>query len=281
MWGETIMVAGTGLTGVASTLVVTLAARAQSHVVFPHLGFRDPASEVLVRRLEIRPQDLVSDRDSVFGVLRRSQILDKAVRDHAKAVGPLTVVELGCGLSTAVHRVGTASTAWIEVDQPVVTELRRRVCPPDQHRQSVSAIIGAPGWLKAIPLPDQGPILIMAEGIVPYLTRPIFAGMLADLAARLKGRQVRFVYDTFAWPMVGMARFHPSIGPLARKDREIEFRSGVQVQADYAADNPHWRVVEVESVLGQSKRSNLLGIDLFEMVSPVPMYGVATLDLVS
>lgn len=54
----------------------------------------------------------------------------------------------------------------------------------------------------------------------------------------------------------------------------------MHVPADYAADNPHWQLVGVESVLGRSSRSNLLGVDLFEMVSPVPMYGVATLDLV-
>ncbi|MGH2340133.1 class I SAM-dependent methyltransferase [Segnochrobactraceae bacterium EtOH-i3] len=274
------MVAGTGLSGVASTLVVTLAARAQAHTVFPHLGFRDPASEELVRRLEIRPDEIVSDRDSVYGVLQRSQLFDAAVRTFAKDVGTLTVIELGCGLSTAVHRVGTASSAWIEVDQPKVTELRRRACPPDSHRRSVSAIIGAPGWLDEIPLPDDGPVLLMAEGIVPYLTPKVFAGILGDLALRLKGRRVRFVYDAFAWPLIGMARFHPSIGPLARRDREIEFRSGVSVRADYTAGDPRWRLTRVDSVLGGSGRSNLLGIDLFEMVSSVPLYGIATLDLV-
>lgn len=274
------MVAGTGLSGVASTLVVTLAARAQAHIVFPHLGFRDTASEVLVRRLEIRPTDFVSDRDSVYGVLQRSRILDQAVRAQAERLGPVAVLELGCGLSTAVHRVGSVSSSWVEVDQPVVTELRRRVCPPDSHRRSVSAIIGAPGWLNAVPLPDDGPILIMAEGVVPYLTARTFSGILGDLATRLKGRQVRFVYDAFAWPLIGMARLHPSIGPLATKDPEIEFRLGVRTRSDYTMDDPRWRLVGVESVLGGSRRSNLLGIDLFEMISPVPLYGVATLDLV-
>lgn len=274
------MVAGTGLSGVASTLVVTLAARAQAHLVFPHLGFRDTASEVLVRRLDIRPADIVSDRDSVYGVLQRSRILDQAVRDYAARHGPVAVLELGCGLSTAVHRVGSLSTTWVEVDQPMVTELRRRVCPPDSHRRSVSAIIGAPGWLDAIPLPDAGPVLVMAEGIVPYLTARTFARILSDLAARLHGRQVRFVYDTFAWPLIGMARFHPSIGPLAAKDPEIEFRSGVRTRSEYTMEDPHWRLVGVESVLGGSGRSNLIGIDMFEMFSNVPLYGIATLDLV-
>lgn len=274
------MVAGTGLSGVASTLVVTLAARAQAHTVFPHLGFRDPASEELVRRLEIRPDEFVSDRDSVYGVLQRSQLFDAAVRTFAKEAGTLTVIELGCGLSTAVHRVGSASSAWIEVDQPKVTELRRRACPPDSHRRSVSAVIGAPGWLDAVPLPDEGPLLLIAEGIVPYLTPETFAGILDALARRLRGRPVRFLYDTFAWPLVGMARFHPSIGPLARKDREIEFRSGVLRPSDYTAKDPRWKLRGVESVLGSSGRSNLVGIDMFELFSSVPLYGIATLDLI-
>ncbi len=274
------MVAGTGLSGVAATLVVTLAARAQAHALFPHLGFRDPASGVLVQRLGIAPEDFVQDRDSVYGVLRRSQIFDRAILEAAQRQGALTVVELGCGLSTAVHRVGSASSSWVEVDQPAVTELRRRVCPPDSHRRSVSAIIGAPGWLDAVPLPDEGPLLLIAEGIVPYLTPETFAGILDALARRLHGRPVRFLYDTFAWPLVGMARFHPSIGPLARKDREIEFRSGVLRPSDYTAKDPRWKLRGVESVLGSSGRSNLVGIDMFELFSSVPLYGIATLDLV-
>ncbi|SHO61497.1 O-Methyltransferase involved in polyketide biosynthesis [Pseudoxanthobacter soli DSM 19599] len=265
------------LHGVSRTLLVTLAARARGAALFPHLGFQDPAAEAVCDALGIDPAQFARTAECVYGVVRRSMVIDDIVARFADEHGAATVLNLAAGLSTTFERAGRADLAWFDLDLAEPAALHRALIAPDPARRLVVGDIGRPGWTRGLSLPP-GPLLVIAEGIMPYLTWDCVAGLLDELAVGFADRPLRLAYDTFAFPMVGMARLHPSIGPLARTDPSIEFRSGVRSMSDYAVGRPEWPLQDVMPVMEGMGPLHSLACFGFSAAFGVPFYAVAVLD---
>jgi O-methyltransferase len=269
---------GLGLNGVARTLLVPLCARAQAARLFPAAGFADTPAERIVDMLGVDPSSVVSDPVSILGFISRAKIFDHYVARFLAAHPDGIVLDLGAGLSTACERQQIAAARWICVDLPAVNALRRRVIPRHRHRRLVSASLEVPGWLAKAALPDA-PTLVIAEGLMPYLHADAIGALLRDLADGLSGRPAELVYDAFSFLMVGTARYHPSIGPLARADPTIEFVSGVKTRADYCWGEPRWKLDEICDVMEQLPPPIALWSSVVEGVFGVPIYAIAHLHL--
>ena len=79
------------------------------------------------------------------------------------------VLNLGCGLDSRVFRVDPPpEIAWFDLDFPEVIDIRGRVYP---KRGTGYRMIGAsatdPSWLEQVP--GDRPVMIVAEGFMPYL----------------------------------------------------------------------------------------------------------------
>ncbi|MEW5422477.1 class I SAM-dependent methyltransferase [Amorphus sp. 3PC139-8] len=267
-----------GLSGVSQTLLVPLAARALARRLFPAAGFADVAAERAMETLGIEPTSVISDPLSILGFIIRSRLLDRLTKrflaEHENAV----VLDLGAGFSTAFERCGASDATWIEVDLPAVTELHRRVVPADARRRRIAASLETTDWLVALELPDA-PTLVIAEGVLPYLSRPAIVSLFRALADRLCGRTSVLLYDTFSFLMVGTARYHPAIGRLTRKDPTIEFRSGVRTRADFIWGEPRWHLDEIHDVLAQQPPPVALWSGIVDATFGVPLYCVVQLHL--
>jgi O-methyltransferase involved in polyketide biosynthesis len=80
-----------------------------------------------------------------------------------------------------------AGVLWFGVDVPAVIELRRQVYQEHDRYRMIGPSVTAPGWLDAIP--TDRPVLVIAEGLFPYLTEGEVRQLLQRLTDHLgRGR---------------------------------------------------------------------------------------------
>ncbi|MFD7310400.1 class I SAM-dependent methyltransferase [Promicromonospora sp. NPDC059942] len=144
-------------------------------------------------RLKLKPSLVVS-------TALRAKKLDDAVRQFTATHPDAVVVDLGCGLDTRFARCAPpAGVDWCDVDFPDVMELRRRYLPDRSHL--IATDITTANWSDL--LPDDRPTMIVAEGVLPFLSGDSFQTTVRRLTTRLRsGEFVLNGYTRFAaWAM--------------------------------------------------------------------------------
>lgn len=187
------------LSGVSATLLSNLARRAAAaRAKRPLLD--DPLAVEAVERLDYDFAD-VSDRGVSWHAVRVATF-DDAVRSFLKRNPDGTVVTLGEGLETQFWRVDNGRMRWLTVDLPPVVDLRRRVLPGESRQQSYSGSALDLGWVDEL---EPGmPVLVTAQGLLPYFAREQVHALIAALAERLPGSS--FVFDVVPEKMLELVR---------------------------------------------------------------------------
>jgi O-methyltransferase involved in polyketide biosynthesis len=158
-----------------------------------------------------RPDTILSDReadqalqrlDCDFGALRLGRRDQKSAAVRAKAydrwvkrfldVHPECVVlHLGCGLDTRVYRINPSSTVdWYDIDLPDVIRLRKRLFPQRAGLHTIAASVTDPRLLDTIPA--ALPVLVIAEGLAPYLRAADGVAMLRRIAEYFPSGELLF-----------------------------------------------------------------------------------------
>jgi O-methyltransferase involved in polyketide biosynthesis len=184
-----------GLVGVQKTLSPVLRAKAlDNRLPDPILG--DQYAERAMRRLDpdYDKRRFGTSQMGLSAVVRAKAHDDWArsyLADHPDAV----VLHLGCGLDARVHRVDPPATVdWYDLDYPAIVELRQRFLPPREHCTPVGADVTDLAWLDRVP--RDRPVLVIAEGLVPYLTETELRRLLTTVVDTFPTGQVQF--DTVA-----------------------------------------------------------------------------------
>jgi O-methyltransferase involved in polyketide biosynthesis len=102
-------------------------------------------------------------------VALRARRFDAWARDFALRNPDGTVVALGCGLDDRLRRIGHERMHMVSVDLPAMTALRRALVEPHEREHLASASAIDPAWMEAVRRRTEGPILVMAEGLLQYL----------------------------------------------------------------------------------------------------------------
>jgi O-methyltransferase len=226
----------TGLVGVQKTLGPVLRAKAlDNRLPDPILG--DKYAEQAMRRL---------DPDYDKGAFGASQIgLSAVVRakahddwarsflaDHPDAV----VLHLGCGLDARVHRVDPPATVdWYDLDYPTIIELRQQFLPPREHYTLIGSSVTDLTWLDRIP--RGRPVLMIAEGLVPYLTETDFRQLLTSVVDAFPTGQTQF--DTVAVWAWRTSKWNPSLRKYG-----TQFHCGFDDPAALAGWHPRLEYVD-------------------------------------
>ncbi len=106
------------------------------------------------------------------------------------------VLHVGCGMDNRVFRLDPpASVQWFDVDYPDVIDLRRRLLPERETASGgryhlVGAALSDLRWLDAVP--GDRPGLLIAEGVLPYLSEAEVKALLNAVAGRFPGGQMIF-----------------------------------------------------------------------------------------
>jgi len=156
----------------------------ESRLANPILGDHYAAQDVAridydFRRIHRR----VRPATNQFGVALRSAQLDAWITDYLNDHPDAVVLHLGCGLHSRAFRIGAPeSVRWFDVDLPQVIALRRQLYSESETYRMVGSSVTDPGWLDE--LPAGGPVLIVAEGLLMYLTPADVAELLHRLVDR-------------------------------------------------------------------------------------------------
>ncbi|NES08331.1 MAG: class I SAM-dependent methyltransferase [Okeania sp. SIO2F4] len=178
------------LNGVPRTLLLPLRGRAdeQAH---PHPLFQDPLAVEWLKLLgwdreldALYPQG--SKAFSIVAAIRtyhHDQIASCHIANHSHPV----VVELGAGLSSRFHRIGKNAYRWLELDLPVVTELRCKLDTQTQQHQFISSSVLDFDWMDTLPNVAPENILFIAEGLLMYLEVNEVQQLISVMRSRFPG----------------------------------------------------------------------------------------------
>ncbi|KAI0405470.1 S-adenosyl-L-methionine-dependent methyltransferase [Xylaria palmicola] len=176
------------LSPVEETMMLTLWSRARD-AASPHPILGDAHAQRILDRVDAgscSPTLFPRDRRYDDYITVRARQLDEWCRAFlvAHAREPVAVLHLACGLDLRAMRLRPScgeSVRWIDLDRPDVVQLRRRLIPdPDPapapaagdgewDYRLVSASVSEDSWIEEIP--SDMPLLVIAEGLFPYLTQ--------------------------------------------------------------------------------------------------------------
>ncbi|MEB3981757.1 class I SAM-dependent methyltransferase [Mycobacterium sp. 663a-19] len=175
------------------TNLVTLYLRAyESRSQHPILG--DRAAAEAVDRIDydfkrIHRSSLPASNQ--YLVALRAKQLDDWAADFLARHPDAVVLHLGCGLDGRAFRIGVPpSVLWFDVDQPSVIELRRRLYDDTEGYRMIGSSVTDPGWLDEIP--TGRPTLVVAEGLLMYLTESEVRQLLDRLTDRFTHGELHF-----------------------------------------------------------------------------------------
>jgi O-methyltransferase len=166
----------------------------------------------------------------------RARALDDWARSYLADHREVVVLNLGCGLDARVHRIDPPATVdWHDLDFPNVIALRQRLLPPREHCTLIGSDVTDLTWLERIP--RGRPALVIAEGLVPYLTEAAARLLLTGIVDAFPAGQIQF--DT-----VSVSAWHASRwDPLGRK-YNAQFHCGFNDPAALADWHPRLEYID-------------------------------------
>lgn len=195
------------LTGEKATLLATLQARAlDSRAAAPILG--DTFAADAADRIDVDFAATRMNPSLARHVAIRAKLLDGWAAEFLAAHPGATVAQLGCGLDTRVHRMDPPpEVRWFDVDYPEVVELRRRLFPERAGYTMIGSSVTDPAWVTEIP--DDKPLLVIAEGLVYYLTEDDGHALVRRLAERAPSGEM--IMDALSRLGIRLQRFNKPV----------------------------------------------------------------------
>jgi O-methyltransferase involved in polyketide biosynthesis len=226
----------TELVGVQKTLTPVLRAKAlDNRLPDPILG--DEYAERALRRVD-PGYDKRRFGTSQMGLAAvvRTKAHDDWARDFLAGHPDAVVLHLGCGLDARVYRIDPPATVdWYDLDYPTVIELRRQCLPPREHYTQIGSSVTDLTWLDRIP--RGRPLLMIAEGLVPYLTEIDVRRLLTTVADAFPTGQIQLdTVPVWAWRT---SRWDPTL-----RKYQAQFHCGFNDPATLADCHPRLEYVD-------------------------------------
>lgn len=178
------------LTGAQETTLATLYGKAMESRR-PNSILEDREADRALLRIDYDFSRLRVRRSDHTSLAVRAKAYDTWVRQVIDRHPNCTVLHLGCGLDTRVYRVDPPPTVrWYDVDYPDVVELRHRLFPRREGAQTIAASVTDPRLLDAVP--GDTPVLVVAEGVTPYLRAVEGLAMLRRITAHFPAGEMLF-----------------------------------------------------------------------------------------
>jgi methyltransferase (TIGR00027 family) len=157
----------------------------------PDAMFRDPLATLLVgdRGAQIAARFGSTGRYTEFTLVTRTVIIDEYIREGI-AGGADAVLNLGAGLDTRPYRLDLPpSFQWVEADFPHLVKYKDQVLASHTPRcqlQRVGVDLADAAvrrrFLTEV-LPGAKKVIVLTEGVIPYLTEQQVVALAADLWA--------------------------------------------------------------------------------------------------
>ncbi len=194
------------LTREMATLFIPLYSKALESRRRPPI-LEDPKAEAILAQVDYDFAALRTPVQSRLTVAMRAKKLDACVRDFLARHPSARVLHLGCGLDSRVLRVAPRPLPWYDLDFPEVIDLRRRFYTESDWYHMLGASVTDPAWLEAVA--GEGPAIIIAEGLLMYLTEAEVRTLVTRLRARFPGSEL--AADVFSVLTAQRVGRHPGL----------------------------------------------------------------------
>lgn len=176
------------LTGVPETMLQTMYARAVYSQKPDHIFYDGKAIEIAQA---LNYDFSKADKDALMGsgVLARTILLDRMVKQFIDENPTGTVVNIACGLDTRFYRVDNGQIRWYNLDLPETIAVCRRFLWEEGRVSMIPCSAMDPSWADRI-APDGEKVLAVIEGLSMYLTRQDVEKILDIIAARFHNVKV-------------------------------------------------------------------------------------------
>lgn len=184
------------LTGAQATLLITLYAKAQDYRSRRPI-LNDAKADQLLGLIDYDFSQLPGfGSKSLLAI--RARHLDDWIVEFIASQGDVVVLNLGCGLDTRMTRIGPPqSVRWFDLDYPDVIELRRKFYCDAEKYTMLGYPLSDSEWLRRVP--HDRPTMIVADGVLEYLTEAEVGSLLSRLTSTFHHGQIAFdVMNSFA-----------------------------------------------------------------------------------
>jgi methyltransferase (TIGR00027 family) len=229
---------------VPSTALVTLACRTiDAQSAHPVLGDHFAADTLAAIDYDPASSPVPSKLFSSFLllVLLRARLLDVWTTEFLAAHPEATVLHLACGLDSRALRLGWGKgVRWVDVDLPDMVTLRRQVVATPETQgeyRLVAADLLNQGWLEDIPA--DRPVLVVMEGLLPYLQADEAKGLVRRIVERFDGMGGQVVFDMVGSWFIKMQGFNR---PISSTGAVMHF--GMDDGADIEALHPQIKTAD-------------------------------------
>jgi methyltransferase (TIGR00027 family) len=191
---------------VSETLLIPLYYRAlESRRENPMV--RDPLADTMVSRIDYDFSRFGPPALTSTATLMRIREFDRLTAAFLENHPRSCVVNIGCGLDTRFFRMDNGSVLWFDLDFPDVIAFRRRFLKETARCRFIANSVLDPAWCDALPVDCANNLLLLAEGVMPYLPETGVRQLVATLTARFPG--ARLVFDVVSPLQALLTHFNP------------------------------------------------------------------------
>ncbi len=232
--------------GVPETMLQTLYARAKGSRKEPRYIYDEKAIEI-VERLDYDFSLADKDRAMSSGVLARTIVLDKAVREYLSRNPNAVVINIACGLDTRCYRMEGKFSRWYNLDLPETMAVRERFLPESGAISQIARSAMDESWAAEIEQTAE-PVLVIIEGLTMYLSEAdvkrifsvienrfvhatVFVETMSPFAVRhIKEKSIEGSHARFSWGVKNGKELEKLL-PGFRSIRDISLTEGMKVFA--------------------------------------------------
>lgn len=223
---------------------------------------RDDVAVEIVRTLglDTKPYDKFMSHE---GVIARTVMLDRMVKDFIAGNPEAVIVNLGAGFDNRFARVDNGRILWFDVDLPDSIELRRKVFKERDRVTMVAGSVLDDVWCARVKagIPGTGrKVLFLAEGLFMYFTLDEIKTILSILKNNFPGATL--IAEQNNPMMVKNQKYHDTV-----KNTNAVFKSGTWSGQEIANLVSGVRFVEEHS-FNEEMRKHSFGGWLFATLLP-------------
>lgn len=183
------------------------------------------------------------------GVVARTAMIDREVKNLLKKYPDAICVNLGCGLDDRFSRVDNGLVRWFNIDLPDSIEVREKVFEETEREHMLAGNILEDHWTKAIP---KGNVtVIIAEGLLMYFSRAQVKKILNIITNSFeKG----FILAELMHPKMMKEKFHDTV-----KQTNAKFGWGTETGEELLFLDPKLTLINERSFWEEMKKYTAIG----------------------
>lgn len=230
---------------ISKTLLIPLLARARESTMNNPIIVDVKAAEIM-SQLDIETKAFDGGEVATLGILARARVIDDEIRRVLAEKPNATIINLGAGLDTRIHRIDNGVLKWYDLDLPEVIYLRREFLSENERIRFIAKSVLDASWIQEIGTVEPEKLVILAEGLLMYFSETEVKQILYLLSSHYTGAHMYFdvvhsyfvgkgISSTFLWGLdkaSDIEKMNPNIrlqeawstGDLHKKRQSLFFK---------------------------------------------------------